>query len=76
MSVRVNITISDELKKYYEAWSEKTGISQSALMSLSMYEYVDQKKALNSLGPIMEQIKLLEAKEIKPPSEIEEPIQN
>jgi hypothetical protein len=76
MSVRVNITISDELKKYYEDWSEKTGISQSALMSLSMYEYVDQKKAINSLGPIMEQIKLLEAKDIKLPSEIKEPIQN
>ena len=58
MSVRVNITISDELKKYYEDWSEKTGVSQSALMSLSMSEYVDQKKAISALAPLMEKLSL------------------
>lgn len=60
MSVRFNITISDELKKYFEEWSEKTGIAQSALMVLAISEYVDQKKALNALAPMMEQIKMLE----------------
>lgn len=60
MSVRVNVTISDELKKYFEAWSEKTGIAQSSLMALAISEYVDQKKALNALAPMMEQIKMLE----------------
>lgn len=59
MSVRVNITISDELKKYFEEWSEKTGIAQSSLMSLAMNEYVDQKKALNALTPMLEQMQLL-----------------
>lgn len=58
MSVRVNITISDELKKYYEDWSEKTGIPQSSLMALSMSEYIDQKKAISALGPLMEQLSL------------------
>ena len=76
MSVRVNITISDDLKKYFEDWSKTSGVPQSALMSLAMSEYIDQKKAINSLGPIMEQIKLLEAKNIKLPSEIKEPTQN
>lgn len=60
MSIRVNITISDELKSYFEEWSEKTGITQSALMCLAMSEYVDQKKAINAIAPMMEQMKLLE----------------
>ena len=59
MSVRVNITIADELKKYFEDWSEKTGIPQSSLMALAISEYVDQKKAINSIGPIMEQMQQL-----------------
>lgn len=60
MSTRVNITISDELKKYFEEWSEKTGVSQSALMSLAMSEYVDQKKAISAFVPMVEQMKKLE----------------
>lgn len=60
MSARVNITISDELKKYFEEWSEKTGIPQSSLMALAMSEYVDQKKAINAFIPMAEQMKKLE----------------
>lgn len=57
MSARVNITISDELKEYFEDWNKKTGIPQSSLMALAISEYVDQKKALNSIGSMMEQMK-------------------
>lgn len=60
MSARVNITISDDLKKYFEEWSERTGVTQSALMALAMSEYVDQKKAINAIEPIMEQMRLLQ----------------
>lgn len=60
MSVRVNVTISDDLKKYFEEWSEKTGIPQSSLMALAISEYVDQKKAINAIGPMMEQMKMLD----------------
>lgn len=60
MSVRVNVTISDDLKKYFEEWSEKTGIPQSSLMALAISEYVDQKKAINAIAPMMEQMKMLE----------------
>lgn len=60
MSVRVNVTISDDLKKYFEEWSEKTGIPQSSLMALAISEYVDQKKAINAIAPMMEQMKMLD----------------
>ena len=56
MSVRVNITISDSMKEYFEKWSEESGISQSSLMSLAMSEYINQRKALDSLVPILEQL--------------------
>lgn len=60
MSIRVNITISDELKEYFKEWSEKTGIPQSSLMALAMSEYVDQKKAISAFVPMVEQMKKLE----------------
>lgn len=57
---RVNINISEEMKKYFEEKSKETGISQSALMVMAISEYLDQKKMLNSLEPILKQLKLLE----------------
>ncbi len=57
---RVNINISEEMKKYFEEKSKETGIAQSALMVMAISEYLDQKKMLNSLEPILEQLKLLE----------------
>lgn len=60
MTVRKNITISDELAEYFEEKSKATGISQSALMVMAMTEYLDQKKAMDSLKDILEQIKKLE----------------
>lgn len=57
---RVNINISEEMKRYFEEKSKETGIAQSALMVMAISEYLDQKKMLNSLGPMIEQLKLLE----------------
>lgn len=42
-TVRVNIRVSDKIKSYFEAKSRDTGVSQSALMSLALDEYIDQK---------------------------------
>lgn len=56
MSVRVNITISDKTKKYFEDWSKETGIPQSSLMSLAMSEYITQREAMDNLVPILEQL--------------------
>lgn len=41
MSTRVNITIPDDLKEYFEEWSKRTGVNQSALMCLALSEYVE-----------------------------------
>lgn len=56
MSVRVNITISDKTKKYFEDWSKETGIPQSSLMSLAMSEYITQREAMDNLAPLLKQI--------------------
>lgn len=42
-TVRVNIRVSEKIKSYFEAKSRDTGVSQSALMSLALDEYIDQK---------------------------------
>ena len=60
MSVRKNITLSDELAEYFEKKSRETGISQSALMVMAISEYLDQKKAMESLSDILNQMKKLE----------------
>lgn len=57
---RVNVSISDELKTYFEDLSKETGASQSALMAISIKEYVEQKKMLSQLPLMLEQMKLLE----------------
>lgn len=57
---RVNINISDELKKYFEELSEETGASQSALMALALKEYYDQKKVIKELPSILTKLMELE----------------
>lgn len=42
-TVRVNIRVSEKIKSYFESKSRETGVSQSALMSLALDEYIDQK---------------------------------
>jgi len=53
---RVNITISDELKEYFEDLSKEIGASQSALMAIALKDYIEQKKALNGLAMLMTQL--------------------
>lgn len=57
---RVNINISDEMKKYFEQKSKETGVSQSALMVMAISEYLDQKKAVNTFSLMLEQAKTKE----------------
>lgn len=58
---RVNVNISDELKEYFESLSKETGASQSALMAIALRDYVEQKKAINQLPSMFEQLKVMEA---------------
>jgi hypothetical protein len=57
---RVNINISDEMKLYFELKSKETGVSQSALMVMAIYEYLDQKKAINTLNLLADKMQTLE----------------
>lgn len=57
---RVNINISDEMKQYFEQKSKETGVSQSALMVTAIYEYLDQKKAINTLNLLADKMQTLE----------------
>lgn len=58
---RININVSDEMKQYFEQKSKETGVSQSALMVMAMSEYLDQKKAMNSMNILLEEIKKKES---------------
>lgn len=40
---RVNVRVSEKLKRYFESKSKETGVSQSSLMALALEEYIDQK---------------------------------
>lgn len=59
---RVNINISEELKDYFEELSKETGASQSALMAIALKDYIEQKKALNNLEFLLNQVKKLDDK--------------
>ncbi len=41
--VRVNIRIQEDVKEYFEKQSIKTGVSQSSLMALALYNYVQEQ---------------------------------
>jgi len=62
-TLRVNIRISKNIKKWFEVKSSETGISQSSLMAMALGEYVDQKTSLETMGQ-MENF-LLKIEELK-----------
>lgn len=41
---RISITITDDMKKYYEELSKQTGVSQSALIALDLTKLFKNKK--------------------------------
>lgn len=41
---RLNLTLTDELKKYIEEFSSEIGISQNAFICMALKEYMDNKK--------------------------------
>lgn len=45
--IRVNIRVSQKIKKYFEEKSAETGVAQSALMALALEEFIDQKQMIN-----------------------------
>lgn len=62
--IRVNIRVSQKIKKYFEDKSFETGVAQSALMALALEEYIDQKQVVNftTNGGIQDLLKQIEEK--------------
>lgn len=61
-SIKVNIRISREVKKFYEDFSKEVGAPQSALMALALKEYMDQKTALRDLPVLLNKVSEFENK--------------
>lgn len=64
--IRKNVFISDQVNNWLEQESEKTGLSQSAIMSIAISTYIRQQETpdmVNKLMQMFEQIKETEGKE-------------
>lgn len=59
-SIKVNIRISKEIKKFYEDFSKEVGAPQSALMALALREYMDQKSAIRDLPILLDKMNQIE----------------
>lgn len=52
--MRVNITMSIELKEWFQNEAKKDGIPYSSLMVIALREYRKQCEGLNNLVPLLE----------------------
>jgi len=65
--VRVNITISDEMKEWFKAKSEEFGVPMAGLMTMALAQYKQQAEglgAMKDLGAMMEKIQAMESGEV------------
>ena len=60
---RKNINMSDEIANWYENKALELGVTQTALMTIALKQYIDQERAMN----VMENMKGLlgELKDVK-----------
>lgn len=65
MSVRKNITMSDEVAKWYELKAQEMGLSQSAVMSIALTEYLKQNNALQTMADLLVEMKRMNEKKTK-----------
>lgn len=50
LTVRKNITMSEELADYFEMKAKELGISQSAMMVVALSDYVKQDKTIEMMS--------------------------
>lgn len=60
MAVRKNISISEDVAKWYENKAKEIGTNQSALMSIALTDYIKQDNALKTMSNIMAEMKRLQ----------------
>lgn len=49
---RKNMYMSQDVATWYEEEAERVGVSQSALMTMVLSAYIDQKKSMNMVGAL------------------------
>lgn len=59
---RKNMYMSQEVATWYEKESERLGVSQSALMTMVLSQYIDQKKSLD-MGDMLKEMMIMLKKE-------------
>lgn len=60
MSIRKNITLSDKTAMWYEDKAKEMGLSQSAIMSIALQEYIKQDNALKTMSEVLVEMKKLQ----------------
>ena len=49
---RINMNISSELVDWFDKKSSEIGVSRTALMSMAMYQYMEQRENIKALGNV------------------------
>jgi hypothetical protein len=60
---RKNMYMSQDVARWYEEEAERIGVSQSALMTTVLSNYIDQKKSMDMGETLKELLKHVEEKE-------------
>lgn len=69
---RVVLTIKEDLLSGFEARADRTGQTLSAVISLALLEYIEQKNALESLEKMMN-VYEANAELVKPGDKVDKP---
>lgn len=59
---RKNMYMSQDVATWYEQEAERIGVSQSALMTMVLSNYIDQKKSMDMGETLKELLKYVEEK--------------
>ena len=47
---RISISVTDEVKEYYQSKADGLGISMSVCMFMALYQQMDMEKGIKALG--------------------------
>lgn len=55
--VRKNIQMSPDVAEWFENRSKEMGVSQSALMTIALRDYIDKEKAMSMVNTMKDMLK-------------------
>lgn len=61
--VRKNINVSKEVSDWYRDEAKRMGVSQSALMSMAMAKYIEDKENMNTIKEMLSKYDMDKLKE-------------